>query len=1015
MPTTKEQRSQDDVDNDFNRIVSDNFDPDYDPIQRGFDERFNDTTRSLREQESRAPNVTAGLDQAKSHANDPKNATGAIEKAREQEEAGGAKWKFTDNRGKEKEKSETSNRKGPLFALGGSLGIGGVAIGGLFGTGIAPIAFTQALMNNLNDGATALEMRRDVVQSGRISSDTTNGICTTVISVACRYERTGKPFIERIEKDGGTVSCNGPCDKRFNNKILSITFKDGTVVDDPAKFRSTMLNNTVARSTMNRAYNPLFFSVWDKTGGKILPKMGITRAPRLTEEDVEKNKEILRKAGNIPAKDGQPLIPKRDDPNDPNKITGYTGPGGEEFTPAEGTRINEAAASLADTVGGAASKVAKGVVGTTGLFGLESTACEAIRTLETISTGAKMTRTAGAILAMDPIQNTAYAAMAGKGNESAMTAVGELLTERNNEDTTIDDNGNKIANPYKGLTAFDSPGVRTAMGFGAGKLMSSDSRFMVGTPTTGVLDSLSRQARGVVDPTACGFVLNPWVQAGNVVAGIATAIFTGGLSTTKMVAQGVFSAVVSVGMAYAEALLQDMASGNIEKDFHDVGIGNISFVGMSEMNQRIGGARGMGYQTDENVDYFNNLRVAVQDRQIEVAKYDAKSDPFNPTLQYSFAGILARQLLPLQYSDTTRKLVTVAALPFQTLDNLLLPVSGAVDAQPYDPSRYEKCKDPAYVELGIKADIFCNLRRAMSKDELSRDPKQVMQWMVDNGYVDNSTDSTTADIESLARKEYEKFLESCANGSDTPPGLSSTESDNWVNKKNCIKPVDIDQNTLSNFRVFTLDYSVIDGLDNDAESIGSAASGGGGTGEAATGDPRAQARQVANHENIKFVKTNTKTSLENFANTGQAVNSCGQSFTIDPALTGVMLALASKYRIYVGNFGFNNDRSFCDTGQHPKGRAIDINGIETIGGGKTSWGSIRYTSSEMPIVTSYANDWLVALPPNRGGVGQKGCLNGAFAGSAGFTITPPADAVNVNGSMFFTDSCDHLHIDVRER
>lgn len=888
---------------------------------------------------------------------------------------------------------------------------------------IADVVMKEIVTQEFNDSATMLELRKNRILPVVLEKDSTNGICTTKLSVACRYKRAGAPLIERITEAGGKVTCDGNCDKKFNNKIKSIEFPPSTknpgglVVDDPAKFRGAMLGDIDAASLMNRAYNPMFFSIWDGTAGRALSKMGITKSKKFTSDNVEENKDIARKAGNIPSVDGKPLIPKHDDPNDPNKITGYTDSSGKVYTPEEGSKISEAAESIAGSTGDAASKVARGVVGTVGVIGAASTACQAIKTLEVVSMGAKTIRTASSILAAETILSEADAKKANIQTPAGAQATGELLTERNADESAIDSNGNKIPNPDLGKTAFDAIGVRVIQGFVSNpQLSSADARFMVGTPTTGVLDNLARLARNVVNPSVCGAINNPWVQAGSVVAGIAAAIFTGGFSTTQMVAQGAFSAVVSVGMSYAEAMIKDMAAGNMEDNFRNVGVGNTTVVGTSEMHQRIAGSRGAGYLTDQNISDFNGIRAQVSEDRVALETHDARKDPLNPMLQYSFAGILARQLLPVQLAATpSSKFLSIAALPFKSLMSILSPTSLALNAKPYDPSRYEVCKDEKYKSLGIKADIFCNLRRGMTKEELSRDPVQVGEWMVANNYVDDTVNTEGVDVTTLAKGDYKKFLDNCVAKVDVPPGTSEEEgNDNWANQTNCVTPKDIDQNTLSNFRVFTIDYSVIDGMNNEVKSIGAASGGGagapagGGNGELVTGDAKDLARQLLNNPNIVFVSAAaTQASLQKFADTGQATNSCGQPFTIDPMLSGVLLGLSTKYRVFINNFGFSNDRGSCDSGQHPQGRAVDINGIEQIGGGKTNWGNLSFNSSELPVITNYANDWLNMLPPDRGGVGQKGC--------SGFAITPPADAVNVNGSMFFADSCDHLHIDVRQR
>lgn len=197
---------------------------------------------------------------------------------------------------------------------------------------------------------------------------------------------------------------------------------------------------------------------------------------------------------------------------------------------------------------------------------------------------------------------------------------------------------------------------------------------------------------------------------------------------------------------------------------------------------------------------------------------------------------------------------------------------------------------------------------------------------------------------------------------------------------------------------------------------GAAGGGGGAPSPAPSGDAKQMALAIAQMAEsatgaIKFTDSDTIAGLKKFASSTDdpktlPLNSCGNPFTLDPALLTAMLTLSNKYNILVNNIGFNDDRDFCDAGQHPKGAAIDINMIEMKSGGKAG-PPLNFSPQQLPIITSYANDWIATLAPNRGGVGQLGC--------GGFKVTPPPGATAINGNLHFEDTCDHLHIDARVR
>lgn len=182
----------------------------------------------------------------------------------------------------------------------------------------------------------------------------------------------------------------------------------------------------------------------------------------------------------------------------------------------------------------------------------------------------------------------------------------------------------------------------------------------------------------------------------------------------------------------------------------------------------------------------------------------------------------------------------------------------------------------------------------------------------------------------------------------------------------------------------------------------------GGTGGVPAGDARALAKQLAENPNMIWTQDATKQALLTYGNGGQVTNACGEPMGVSPYLTGALLALSSKYKVTVDDIGFGSDRSYCETGtyQHPKGNAIDIRAIEILGGASTSPNLHNYPADAV-VANQFATDFLAKLPPGPyGGVGQKQC---------GMNPTWPSTSTNINGAALFEDSCDHLHIDVRNR
>ncbi|TAH36624.1 hypothetical protein EYC59_00405 [Candidatus Saccharibacteria bacterium] len=190
----------------------------------------------------------------------------------------------------------------------------------------------------------------------------------------------------------------------------------------------------------------------------------------------------------------------------------------------------------------------------------------------------------------------------------------------------------------------------------------------------------------------------------------------------------------------------------------------------------------------------------------------------------------------------------------------------------------------------------------------------------------------------------------------------------------------------------------------------------GDTGSIVAGSDRELAGKLADQDGkgITFQNKQTVAQLKAYAANQTVTNACGDPMGVSPYLSGALISLTqSKYKLIIEDIGFGADRTGCerDNFQHPKGNAVDIQGIEIVGGKKTSDG-LNYVGDDGAIAGQFATDFLALLPADngkldRGGVGQKGCN--------GLNPTFPAGSVALDGAHFFIDSCDHLHIDVRNR
>jgi hypothetical protein len=165
-----------------------------------------------------------------------------------------------------------------------------------------------------------------------------------------------------------------------------------------------------------------------------------------------------------------------------------------------------------------------------------------------------------------------------------------------------------------------------------------------------------------------------------------------------------------------------------------------------------------------------------------------------------------------------------------------------------------------------------------------------------------------------------------------------------------------------------------------------------------TGDTITLATQIGSSPNITFQTKQDSDYFDKVIATGKQTD-CGGP-TISPTLLGVILKLSQSYKIVLGVF---DDGHGCDSGFHPKGAAVDINGVNPIDGGAGGTGNqIRYTADQLPILKQfYQSAGEVLAGVGGGGLGQQQCFGG------------PAPKVSSPPNVYFDDSCNHLHMDTR--
>lgn len=634
------------------------------------------------------------------------------------------------------------------------------------------------------------------------------------------------------------------------------------------------------------------------------------------------------------------------------------------------------------------------------------------------------------------------------------------------------------------LTATDSQGLRMAMygdttalkdftedyttgGLGSVAALSAGIKeFQDAFPggRQGIREACITAQRGDLAGGAAQIVL--CAISGTLTLGLALTVCA--LKTAATVAAFYVATQVLIDQG-TELLIKALATADIPSDLRGVDAGNALAAGIGLMLSRSSLGYGLkpAKSADEVRQFISMTNDSYNEDVTEIAKAEARDNPFDLYNEYSFASTMNQSLN--QYIDTGRKTgFAVVTNMLSVISNTLVPSARALHSQPSLMTNTEdnlnhrlnvtngqaKCPDTDKEDIGVVCDWSGRIVGVTSSTVLqwasqmaNGDPKplydtidymqqqgnfkdvgeksepdggtydetcanydNIVSGVIGGGCDDSKERSINDDGSTVENSQYSKYKKYCTEdramdiGSADETIESGTAKDqDWVSGKQCAK----DSEMMDRFAFY---FNMCEGMYSMANDEETCYNAGSSQPTSANGD----ACSLLNNPNIIYVIEGTKQGLKEICETGRSVNSCGNTnYTLDQELMNILTTLSSKYKVWLNNFGFKYDRFSCDTGQHPKGKAVDLNGIEKLDGsgraGGPDWGGITYSDPrQVKVINDYASDWLAGINHSHGGVGQKGC-------SSSFNPRFPSDATNVNGAAFFADSCDHLHIDVRDR
>ena len=776
---------------------------------RQYDPYSNQNARELLRQDDAAGSAyaSAGADQAEAFANDPKNATSNnIDQTKNLEETPN-EFNFTPS-DDESSGPRTFSFKGVLknkrAASGGLIGLILTLVGMLsffISPGLAVVQMKEILTDDLNDQLGAMDRRTAYVMRAKLN-DMGKGVCTG-IKIRCGFKGMSDRQISKFKAAGFEVETKGKVLGRNHVVSLSITDSGGNkiVVKDPRELYKAGGNRTV-QTALRKAFNPKFAGFFDAKWDAFKQRFKLTSQDKLgTGSEEEKRTNVTSAVEGEPISiDGAERVATTDE--DGNPIDGADKDNEAIDRANEG--ISKESVPTKSILGSAGSGAVKGI----GILGAADAACTVKNTARAVEAGAKIYRYRQLISYAMVFLTFADSVKAGTATPDQAEFVGNTLTAVDTDKTIYSENsgkdgdGNpqKVDNPYYGANAFDSAGYKTALYNEAPTLSARDMQMAVGG---GMALGMLSKVNKFIDKYGggnCKLIQNWAVRGGSIVVGVFAGVITFGGATLASIGASV---AISMALPILQNYLSQMMAGTVANgDTNGVDAGNAIFAGTAALMGGMAMSRGMKPATKSDLKSYLALNDEVKDEYVAMETEEAKKTPLDINNRYSFVGSIARSILPVKTTSS----LTMGSSMLSGITSILgapLLSSKVQAASAYNEDRFEKCTDNGYNELGIDADIFCNVRYVLTPYELGLGTEEVRVQMMEWGMVNDDEEGSV-----VVDSDYDKWLTECT---EREQGWGETEEENQEDGDGtrCMGTSKRD----SYYRVYTMDASIIAAMD----------------------------------------------------------------------------------------------------------------------------------------------------------------------------------------------------------
>ena len=712
-----------------------------------------------------------------------------------------------------------------LKKFGPSGAVTGVVIGAAFSISsfMAPgsllIHLKENFVNKFDTQNASFNVRSNKIINTRSQ---TTGVCTSFVTVACRYERPSNRFlnnlskagVDAVDKDGNIIKDSGlfpnkrPAKYVFNNHLGT----DGKPISlDAPNLTKGLKDNPALYNEWNQGFNTRFVAFSDKVYKNIMLKFGFSKQDLTKDQTEEKARTTLNKESA-----GEDTGAKT------AKESGDTSKMDALIEKLLGKEIAGALQKVA-RVGKAGSAVNAIAGGACTVMDVPGIVAKTVRGYQMI----QLIKYASVILA------AADSIKAGDATPAGIAAIGAILTY-----TYTSSDGSKIK------AATDSFGIKYGL-FGDTATSGYSSDFNKFSPGGGVLKKIGGLL-SITDSSArkniCSKATNPITAAAvNVVLAANTADTFGaslaaaavnlalgwavGTAIDALAPTFVDFALTMIKSVIPLSSLIDFFMGDLTKDIVGEDVGNAFASGSAHlMGQTANAGANMPLSVSQAIAYDDltkqtNLAYAEQDR--------VGRSPLDISSPNTVMGSIFTQAIPYLSSMSSLSGVfsSIGSISMGTFNTLKPAFAGAADG-----SEYKMCPDPTMRESDIAAGPFCNIIYGIPPADLEKDPVEVLNAV--SGDIDPNTG------EPKDGSDLKNWLDMCTDGS-----VDSARECKLDNDPQAV-----------NYALYAMDQRVMHTMDDDLQAVtaSTTSTSNGSSSSAATPDicksvPATDSAQIACH------------------------------------------------------------------------------------------------------------------------------------------------------------------------